>query len=94
MDKHMNQATEAFVTARIVFHGENEPAAVTETYIKLRSGVERLRETLNSEQAILLRDCENSYHEIDGETIRHYYTSGFRDAIAFILGWNPSVNGE
>ena len=87
MDEHLHQVTEEFITERVNYHGQNEPDAVYEAYMDLHTKAERLRDTLNNEQAILLRKCEDVYRFDDGETMRFYYTAGFGDAIRFLMDW-------
>lgn len=85
MDENLGKVTEEFITERLGWHGKNEPEAVNGAFMELRARVDRLRETLTEEQALLLRDCENAYRISDGETERFYYKAGFRDAIRFLL---------
>ena len=87
MDEHLHQATAEFITERVNHHGQNEPDAVTEAYAELRASACRLRATLDKERALLLRDCEDAYRYVDGETMRFFYTAGFGDAIGFLMGW-------
>lgn len=85
MDKDFSQATEDFITQRIDWHGHHESDSANTAYMDLHASVGRLRETLTEEQKVLLRICEGAYHIADGETIRFFYTAGFRDAIRFLL---------
>ena len=88
MDKSLSIATAEFVTARVGYHGSAEPEVISEAYTELRSGTDRLRDTLTQEQVLLLRSCENAYHAVDGETARYYYKAGFGDAIGVLTGWH------
>jgi len=88
MDEHLSKVSEEFITGRISWHGQNEIKEVNDAYIKLRTLVERLSETLTEEQKRLLRDCENAYRISIGETERFYYKAGFGDAIKFLLQFN------
>ena len=85
MDENFGKVSEEFITERVSYHGQHETEAVNSAYLELRSLTERLRESLNEEQALLLRGCENAYRVADGETERFYYKAGFGDAVRFLL---------
>jgi len=85
MDESLCKAREEFVAQRINHHRKNEPPAVNDAYMELFSCVERLRETLSEQQSLLLRNCENAYHLLDGESGRFFYNAGWSDAIRFLL---------
>ncbi|GHT59118.1 hypothetical protein FACS18945_5370 [Bacteroidia bacterium] len=85
MDNEYGKISEEFITQRINWHGKHEPDTTNEAYMEFRQSVERLRENLSDEQRLLLRECENAYHVVDGETERFYYKYGLMDAIRFLL---------
>lgn len=92
MDEQYGNISEEFITQRINRHGKFESAATNEAYMEFRAAVERLSESLNEEQLLLLRKCENAYHAADGETERFYYKCGFKDAICFLLRFGEDEN--
>ena len=87
MDTHFQQLTDEFITQRVGHYGKNEPEAVGSAFVALKKGMEALRVTLGDEQLSLFRVCENAISLISGETDRYYYVGGFKDAIAFLIGW-------
>ena len=87
MDESMKKLTEDFITERVNHYGQNETEAVNGAFIELRTKTDRLREALTDEQQKLLRDCENAYRVVEGETQRFFYTAGFGDAIRFLSEW-------
>ena len=87
MDENLYRVTAEFITERVNFHGQQEPGNIGKAAEKLCAAVENLRQTLTDEQVLMLRDCENFFAEVDGETMRYYFKAGFSDAIHFLLGW-------
>ena len=83
-----------FVTERINYYGGNEPKGLWDSFDAFKQAVERLKETLNEEQLVLLLDCETFYADVDGGQIRHYYEAGFGDAVKFIMGWREGWPGN
>ena len=90
MDESLRKVTDEFITERVSYHGRNEAKAVNDAFMELRAKVERLHETLNDEQLLLLRTAENAYRVADGETQQFYYKAGFGDAIHFLMSWSES----
>ena len=87
MDENLYQVTAEFITERVNYHGQQELGNIGEAAEKLCVTVEKLRRTLTDEQILTLRDCENLFTEVDGETMRYYFKAGFGDAIRFLLDW-------
>ena len=83
----MNEEISKFVLERINSHGKSEPKELQDAYLKFKSCMDNLRATLSEDQKKLLNKCENAYALLDGETIDHYYRTGFSDAVIFLDGW-------
>ena len=83
----MNEEISKFVLERLNLHGKSEPGELQDVYLKFKSCMDNLRTTLSDEQKKLLNKCENAYALLDGETIDHYYRTGFSDAVIFLDGW-------
>jgi hypothetical protein len=92
MDKSLYNATAEFITERVIHHGKQEPGIIQGAVTELCARVDRLKKTLTSEQALVLRDCDNAYAEVDGETMRYYYKAGFGDAIRFLVDWGKQAD--
>ena len=87
MDENLCRVTAEFITERVNYHGQQEPGNIGAAAEKLYATVEKLRQTLTDEQILTLRDCENFFAEVDGETMRYYFKAGFGDAVRFLLDW-------
>lgn len=83
----MNEEISKFVLGRLNLHGKSEPTELQDAYLKFKSCMDNLRKTLSDEQKKLLNRCENAYALLDGETVDHYYRTGFSDAVIFLDGW-------
>lgn len=83
----MNEEISKFVLERLNLHGKSELTELQDAYLKFKSCMDNLRKTLSDEQKKLLNKCENAYHLLDGETVDHYYRTGFSDAVIFLDGW-------
>ena len=83
----MNEEISKFVLERVNLHGRSEPGELQDAYLKFKSCMDNLRKTLSDEQKKLLNRCENAYALLDGETVDHYYRTGFSDAVIFLDGW-------
>ena len=83
----MNEEISKFVSERLNRHGQSEPEGLQNAYLAFKSCTDNLRKTLSAEQIKLLNKCENAYHLLDGETVDHYYRTGFSDAVIFLDGW-------
>ena len=92
MDENLYRVTAEFITERVNYHGQQEPGNIGEATEKLCAAVEKLRRALTDEQILTLRDCENLFAEVDGETMRYYFKAGFGDAIRFLLDWGKHPN--
>ena len=92
MDTSLYKSVEDFVSRRINHHGMNEKDAVTEAYQAFHDAALRLRETLNADQEVLFKICEDAYGFADGETSYYYYKAGFGDALRFLLGWGGDLS--
>ena len=82
----MNEEISKFVLGRLNLHGKSEPTELQDAYLKFKSCMDNLRKTLSDEQKKLLNRCENAYALLDGETVDHYYRTGFSDAVIFLDG--------
>lgn len=85
MDEKLKRAVETFITGRINDLGTDAPEAVTEAITEVNSCLNVLAEAIPPEQAPLLRALENALSTQTGEETRYYYSSGFYDAIQFLL---------
>lgn len=90
MDEAMCKAIEEFIIRRINDHNVAEPEVLQDAFQQFNICVEMLRTALPRELAKLLRQCEDAYALLDGETINTYYRAGFSDAIAFLFTWQDS----
>lgn len=79
----MEKAIDDFIVSRINYHGSNESEYLKEDYLSFSDAVQKLRDTLTSEQEILFRKCENAYCVLDGETINFYYQACFQTQYVF-----------
>ena len=89
-DEAMQKAIEEFIIPRINDHNMAEPEVLLELFQQFNNCVEALRTALPIELNSLLRQCEDAYRLLDGETINTYYRAGFSDAIAFLFTWQDS----
>jgi hypothetical protein len=92
MDNNMYTVTAELITERVNHHGAREPGIIGDAVTKMCGSVEQLRETLNEGQILILRDAENHYADVDGETMRYYYKAGFGDALRFLLDWGKAAD--
>ena len=83
----MNEEISKFVSERLNRHVQSEPEELQNAYLAFKSCTDNLRKSLSTEQMKLLNKCENAYHLLDGETVDHYYRTGFSDAVIFLDGW-------
>lgn len=86
-DEAMHRAIEEFIIRRINDHNMAEPEVLQELFQQFNGCVEALRAALPIELHSLLRQCEDAYALLDGETINTYYRAGFSDAVAFLFTW-------
>lgn len=86
----MHKAIEELIIRRINDHNMAEPEMLQALFQQFNSCVEALRAALPIELNSLLRQCEDAYALLDGETINIYYRAGFSDAIAFLFAWQGS----
>lgn len=86
-DEVMHRAIEEFIIRRINDHNMAEPEVLQELFQQFNGCVEALRAALPIELHVLLRQCEDAYALLDGETINTYYRAGFSDAVAFLFAW-------
>ena len=85
MNDNLFQAKQEFIDQRINYHRKNEPPAVNQAFMELRTCVEVLRAALSNEQTELLRAVENAYYSSDGESGRFFYVSGLHDAVSLLF---------
>jgi len=64
-----------------------EPDALQEAFQQFNGCVKALRAAFPTELSSLLRQCEDAYALLDGETINTYYRAGFSDAVMFLFAW-------
>ncbi|WP_289226695.1 hypothetical protein [uncultured Bacteroides sp.] len=83
----MHRAIEEFIIRRINDHNMAEPEVLQELFQQFNGCVEALRAALPIELHGLLRQCEDAYALLDGETINAYYRAGFSDSVAFLFAW-------
>ncbi len=86
-DEAMYKAIEEFIIRRINDHNIAEPEVLQEAFRQFNGCVEALRAALPTELSSLLRQCEDAYALLDGETINTYYRAGFSDAVKFLFAW-------
>ncbi len=86
-DEAMYKAIEKFIIQRINDHNMEEPEVLQETFQQFNGYVKALRAALPTELSSLLRQCEDAYALLDGETINTYYRAGFSDAVMFLFAW-------
>lgn len=89
-DETMCRAIEEFIIRRINDHNMAEPEVLQELFQQFNGCAEALRAALPAELNSLLRQCEDAYALLDGETINTYYRAGFSDAITFLFAWMGS----
>lgn len=89
-DEAMHRAIEEFIIRRINDHNMVEPEVLQELFQQFNGCVEALRAELPIELNSLLRQCEDAYALLEGETINTYYRAGFSDAVAFLFTWQDS----
>jgi len=87
MVKNLYECTAEFITDMVNYHGANEPGPIQTALTKMQVSVDRLTDTMTTEQKEVLKDVENDYSLVDGETMRYYYKAGFGDAIRFLVDW-------
>ena len=62
----MNEEISKFVLGRLNIHGKSESSELQDAYLKFKSCMDNLRNTLSYEQKKLLNKCENAYALLDG----------------------------
>lgn len=91
MEDKFNEAVELFVAQRVEDIGTKGSTELDATISAVSESIEKLDEILDGEQRKMLNVVENAISMMSGEETRHYYKTGFHDAIRFLFSWGDRL---
>lgn len=89
-DKYMKKAVEDFIVQRINDHSRNVSAELQKAMDTFEENCEKLKKSVFDENMKLYTACENTFMQLEGETLDYYYRTGFSDAVLFLLTWRDN----